>query len=95
MRDKNYMRGIGLALGFQGNGFLTKALARASVTAVLEAGGVLHVYSSLWPRKRERPSKNGKLRSPVSLRFPKGQIFFHKTSLEKEDSGLDSRFSKI
>jgi hypothetical protein len=37
MRDQNYMRGIGLALGFQGNGFMTKALARASVTGVLEA----------------------------------------------------------
>jgi xanthine dehydrogenase large subunit len=74
MRDKNYMRGIGLALGFQGNGFLTKALARASVTAVLEAGGVLHAYSTLWPR-RGATIKKWKAKIAGELEIPKGQIF--------------------
>jgi CO/xanthine dehydrogenase Mo-binding subunit len=90
MRDQNYMRGIGLALGFQGNGFMTKALARASVTGVLEAGGVLHVYSSLWPR-RGATIKKWKAKISSELEIPKGQIFFHRTiTSAKEDSGLDA-----
>jgi xanthine dehydrogenase large subunit len=90
MRDQNYMRGIGLAMGFQGNGFLTKALARASVTGVLEAGGVLHAYSSLWPR-RGATVKKWKAKIASELEISKGQIFFHKTiGSSKEDSGLDA-----